>query len=87
MNSMDRQEHDDLYDTGTTIINLDDPPTWLNVRANCPACESLTGDQVPVDDHEAVQIDRASGEIFACLPDRDAQWQELKTDDLSHTWQ
>jgi hypothetical protein len=62
-------------DMGTTEIALDDPPEWFDTTQDCPVCES------GMDDHEAVRVTDASGEIIACLPLEAAGWLELPEDE------
>lgn len=58
-------------DMGYTEIQLDDPPAWFDLTRGCPVCGA------GMDDHEAVRVADASGEIYACLPVDAAGWLEL----------
>lgn len=50
-------------DLGSTVVMLDDPPAWYEVPERCPICCDA------MEQHEAVRVTDASGEIQACLMD------------------
>jgi hypothetical protein len=58
MTHADYQEYLKDTDQGSTVVNLDDPPLWFSAT-ECPCGR-------PLDDHESVTVQDASGEIYAC---------------------
>jgi hypothetical protein len=76
MDAGDYAEHLTDHDLGTTDVQLDDPPEWFvgTPTGHCPVC----GD--PINDHDTVTVQDASGEIIACLPDG-GEWHTLREND------
>lgn len=76
----DWQEYLKDTDRGATEIDLEDPPGWLDVEAECPVCGIRVGD------HDQVRVADASAEVFACLPEATTVWWELPQPPPDGSW-